>query len=81
MKHLINEIDFLTSKEGKINPIEVKSGNYHSHSSLDMFSEKYSNRIKDKYVIHTKDYEWKNGIHYYLFIWFHLYNKNRGPLI
>ena len=58
------EIDFLTTKEGKINPIEVKSGNYRTHTSLDVFSNKYSNRIKERYVIHTKDYEWKNGIHY-----------------
>lgn len=58
------EIDFLTTKEGKINPIEVKSGNYRKHTSLDVFSNKYSNRIKERYVIHTKDYEWKNGIHY-----------------
>ena len=58
------EIDFLTTKEGKINPIEVKSGNYRKHTSLDVFSNKYSDRIKERYVIHTKDYEWKNGIHY-----------------
>ena len=58
------EIDFLTTKEGKINPIEVKSGNYRTHTSLDVFSNKYSDRIKERYVIHTKDYEWKNGIHY-----------------
>ena len=58
------EIDFLTTKEGKINPIEVKSGNYRTHTSLDVVSNKYSDRIKERYVIHTKDYEWKNGIHY-----------------
>ncbi len=58
------EIDFLITKEGKINPIEVKSGNYRTHTSLDVFSNKYSDRIKERYVIHTKDYEWKNGIHY-----------------
>ena len=54
------EIDFLLSKGDKINPIEVKSGNYRGHKSLDVFCDKYSSRIRDKYVVHTKD----NGIHY-----------------
>ena len=58
------EIDFLLSQGDKINPIEVKSGNYRGHKSLDMFCDKFSSRIKDKYVIHTKDYKWKNGVHY-----------------
>ena len=58
------EIDFLTSTGDKINPIEVKSGNYRGHKSLDVFCDKFSSRIKDKYVIHTKDYKWENGIHY-----------------
>lgn len=31
------EIDFLIIEKGKISPIEVKSGNYRSHSSLDKF--------------------------------------------
>ena len=30
----------------------------------DMFCDKYSSRIRDKYVVHTKDYKWENGIHY-----------------
>lgn len=51
------EIDFLFSKGNKICPIEVKSGNYRSHKSLDLFCDKFSNRIKDKYVVHTKDYK------------------------
>lgn len=58
------EIDFLTSVGNKICPIEVKSGNYRTHKSLDVFCDKYSNRIHDKYVVHTKDYKWENGIHY-----------------
>lgn len=58
------EIDFLTSTGDKINPIEVKSGNYREHKSLDVFCEKFSRRIKDKYIVHTKDYKWENGIHY-----------------
>ena len=58
------EIDFLFSKGNKICPIEVKSGNYRSHKSLDLFCDKFSNRIKDKYVVHTKDYKSENGIQY-----------------
>lgn len=58
------EIDFLFSKDNKICPIEVKSENYRSHKSLDLFCDKFSNRIKDKYVVHTKDYKSENGIQY-----------------
>ena len=58
------EIDFLLSNGTKINPIEVKSGNYREHKSLDVFCEKFSSRIREKYVVHTKDYKWENGINY-----------------
>lgn len=58
------EIDFLISVSDKICPIEVKSGNYRSHKSLDVFCKKFSSRIGEKYVVHTKDYKWENGIHY-----------------
>lgn len=58
------EIDFLISSGDKICPIEVKSGNYRTHKSLDVFDDKFSSRIRDKYVVHTKDYKWENGIHY-----------------
>ena len=49
------EIDFLLSKKNKICPIEVKSSGYSIHKSLDAFSEKYSERILDKYLVYTKD--------------------------
>lgn len=58
------EIDFLISEGDKICPVEVKSGNYRTHKSLDSFCSKFSSRIKDKYIVHTKDYKWENGIHY-----------------
>ena len=58
------EIDFLISEGDKICPIEVKSGNYRSHKSLDVFSDKFSRSIGEKYVVHAKDYKWENGIHY-----------------
>lgn len=49
------EIDFLLSKKNKICPIEVKSSGYNTHKSLDAFSEKYSDRILEKYLVYTKD--------------------------
>ena len=58
------EIDFLISGGDKVCPIEVKSGNYRYHKSLDTFCQKFSSRVRDKYVVHTKDYRWENGINY-----------------
>ena len=49
------EIDFLISKKNKLCPIEVKSSGYSVHKSLDAFSDKYSDRILDKYLVYTKD--------------------------
>ena len=49
------EIDFLLSNGVKIQPIEVKSSGYKTHKSLDMFCEKFSSRINNKYIIYTKD--------------------------
>ncbi len=37
------EIDFLISRDNKICPIEVKSGGYNTHPSIDEFAKKYSN--------------------------------------
>ena len=50
------EIDFLLSRENKICPIEVKSSGYRRHASLDAFYEKFSSRIKERYLIYTKDF-------------------------
>ena len=58
------EIDFLISTGNKICPIEVKSGNYRCHKSLDQFCDKFRSRIGNKYLAHTKDYKWENGINY-----------------
>jgi predicted AAA+ superfamily ATPase len=58
------EIDFLISMNSKICPIEVKSSGYKAHTSLDLFSKKYSNRIFRKYVIRTKDYLEENEVIY-----------------
>lgn len=49
------EIDFLLSRGSKISPIEVKSSGYRRYVSLEAFCKKYSSRIKDRYLIYTKD--------------------------
>ncbi|MCD7715775.1 MAG: AAA family ATPase [Lachnospiraceae bacterium] len=49
------EVDFLISRKGKICPLEVKSSGYKTHSSLDAFQEKFSSRIRNRYLIYTKD--------------------------
>ncbi len=58
------EINFLISSGNKICPIEVKFGNYREHKSLNVFCDKFSSRIKDRYVVHAKDFKWENGIYY-----------------
>ena len=49
------EIDFLLARSNKVCPIEIKSSGYKTHASLDAFSEKYSSRISNKYLVYTKD--------------------------
>ncbi len=53
------EIDFIISKGNKITPIEVKSSGYKAHKSLDMFYDKYRDRISEKIVIYTKDLSYR----------------------
>ena len=50
------EVDFLLSRGNKICPIEVKSSRYTAHSSLDAFCTKFSKRLGQPYIIHTKDF-------------------------
>jgi predicted AAA+ superfamily ATPase len=49
------EVDFLIADQAKVTPIEVKSSGYKTHASLDAFCQKFSARIKNKYLIYTKD--------------------------
>ena len=56
------EIDFLITEGKKIAPIEVKSGNYRSHASLDKFRRHFSSVIGDSYILYTKDVMVKDGI-------------------
>lgn len=58
------EIDFIIIQDKKLNPIEVKSGNYRSHTSIDRFKEKFKNNVGTRYVIHIKDLKIKDDIVY-----------------
>ncbi len=49
------EIDFLIRRERKICPLEVKSGSYRKHSSLDKFRNKFRGRIGQAYILYPKD--------------------------
>lgn len=56
------EIDFLLARKNKVCPVEVKSGGYNTHASLDAFCEKFSSRILDKYLVYTKDFRKDNDV-------------------
>lgn len=49
------EVDFLIADGDKVSPIEVKSSGYKAHTSLDAFCGKFSSRIRNKYLVYTKD--------------------------
>lgn len=56
------EIDFLIRKDGAVIPIEVKSGKYRSHASLDKFSTKFADRIGERIILYTKDVAERDGV-------------------
>lgn len=58
------EIDFLIVQGKKINPIEVKAGNYKKHTSIDRFKNKYKKNVGTRYVLHTKDLKVEGDIIY-----------------
>jgi hypothetical protein len=49
------EVDFLLTRKNKVCPLEVKSSGYKAHKSLDVFTQKFSDRIFNRYLIYTKD--------------------------
>ena len=49
------EVDFLLSRGTKLWPLEVKSSGYNAHKSLDMFCQKFSHRVSNRYLVYTKD--------------------------
>lgn len=56
------EIDFIIARKNKICPLEVKSSGYKTHKSLDVFTEKFSARILQRYLIYTKDMDKEKDI-------------------
>lgn len=60
------EIDFLLSNESKtkfkVMPIEVKSSQNYSATSLGKFNEIYKNRIGESYIIHPKNLSVSDGV-------------------
>ena len=62
------EIDFIISNNNrlkyKIYPIEVKSGDKYSTTSLRRFKDNFQPRIGECYVIHPKNFSTKDGVSY-----------------
>lgn len=63
------EIDFLIAKskvtnKHNISPIEVKSGDRYTLSSINKFRRKFAEYVNVPYVIHTKDLKEEDGIVY-----------------
>lgn len=56
------EIDFLVRRGESICPVEVKSGAYQHHVSLNKFMGKFKGRLGDAYIFYTKDVMVKDGI-------------------
>ena len=57
-------IDFFIENNRKFSPIEVKSSDYKSHSSLDEFYNKYHQYIDKRIIVYSKNYREENGILY-----------------
>jgi predicted AAA+ superfamily ATPase len=56
------EIDFLVRRGDSICPVEVKSGAYQRHASLDKFMRKFRGRLGEAYILYTKDLMVKDGV-------------------
>ena len=56
------EIDFVIAEGKKISPVEVKSGNYRFHASLDKFCRRFPLATGTPYILYTKDVMIKDGI-------------------
>ena len=56
------EIDFLITENKKIAAIEVKSGKYKAHSSMDKFRKKFSSGLSNAYILYTGDVAVRDGI-------------------
>ena len=49
------EVDFIIASNGKIVPLEIKSSNVNTHTSITAFAEKYSKRVYRQYLFSQKD--------------------------
>jgi len=58
------EVDFIVPMVDYIVPVEAKSGMSSKHRSLDVLMERYPDRVRKAYVIHTKDLRTKGDIVY-----------------
>ena len=58
------EVDFLVRKGIKVCPVEVKSGGFRTHASLDRFISRYRAHLGAKYVVCSGDYLEEDGITY-----------------
>ena len=56
------EIDFLVRRDDEICPVEVKSGAYQRHASLDKFMRRFKRRLGEAYILYAKDVMVKDGI-------------------
>ena len=56
------EIDFLVQGGDKPFPVEVKSGRYRPHASLDKFMARFKGRIDQPVILYTKDIMEADGI-------------------
>lgn len=51
----IVRINFLIRRKRKICPVEVKSGLYRKHSSLDKFRNRFKGKTGQPYILYMKD--------------------------
>jgi len=56
------EVDFLIPGGKRISPVEVKSGRYQKHASLDKFRKRFERHLETSYILYTKDIMEKDGI-------------------
>lgn len=56
------EIDFMVAGRAKPVPIEVKSGRYKPHASLDKFMGRFGSRVEQPVILYTKDVMEADGI-------------------
>ena len=61
-KKIRYEVDFLVRNGKRIDPIEVKSSGYSSHSSLDYLMDVYSKTLGQAYILYSKDLKKEGNI-------------------